>query len=68
MELSASPTDRSAWDAIAPRMAINAKKRGGEGCGKDVGWKSPKTDFPTPLGNPAKYAGFPLSHSDDGDG
>src|SRR6266849_4119230 len=25
--------------------------------------KSPKTDFPTPLGNPAKCARFPLSHN-----
>ncbi len=30
------------------------------GGGKAAGWKSPKTDFPTPLGNPANYAGFPL--------
>src|SRR5271170_6336602 len=30
--------------------------------GKAEGWKSPKTDFPTPLGNPANRAGFPLSH------
>jgi hypothetical protein len=29
---------------------------------KDAGWKSPKTGSPTPLGNPAKLAGFPLSH------
>src|SRR5260370_1106052 len=36
-------------------------------CGKDAGWKSQKDDFPTPLGNPAKCAGFPLSHS-SGDG
>src|SRR5216684_645018 len=31
--------------------------------GKDAGWKSPKPDFPTPLGNPAKCARFPLSHN-----
>ena len=37
-------------------------------CGKDAPWKSPKTDFSTALGNPAKSAGFPLSHSDDGCG
>ncbi len=37
-------------------------------CGKDAPWKSPKTDFSTALGNPAKCAGFPLSHSDDGYG
>ena len=32
-------------------------------CGKDAGWKSPNTDFSTPLGNPAQCAGFPLSHN-----
>src|SRR5438874_1820351 len=36
---------------------------GGKGCGKDAEWKSPNTDFPTPLGNPANNAGFPLSHN-----
>ena len=36
------------------------------GCGKDAGWKSHEADFPTPLGNPANCAGFPLSHSPDG--
>ena len=35
---------------------------GATGRGKDAGWKSPKADFPTALGNPAKRAGFPLSH------
>src|SRR5438132_1201677 len=35
------------------------------GCGKAARWKSPKPDFPTSLGNPAKSAGFPLSHSPD---
>ena len=35
-------------------------------CGKDAPWKSQKHDFSTALGNPAKCAGFPLSHSDDG--
>src|SRR6202008_2349984 len=38
---------------------------GATGCGKDAGWKSHKADFPTPLGNPANPAGFPLSHSPD---
>ena len=43
-----------------------ARENGGAtGCGKDAGWKSHKTDFPTSLGNPAKCAGFPLSHSPD---
>jgi len=44
-----------------------AAEMGGEnGCGKDAAWKS-TTHFSTPLGNPAKGAGFPLSHS-HGDG
>ena len=39
-----------------------------EGCGKAARGKSSKTDFPASLGNPAKSAGFPLSHSFDGGG
>jgi hypothetical protein len=35
------------------------------GCGKATPWKSPKADFSTALGNPAKNAGFPLSHTRD---
>ena len=30
---------------------------------KSRGVEKSKNDFPTPLGNPAKPAGFPLSHS-----
>ena len=41
---------------------------GRQGRGKDARWKSPKTDFPTALGNPAKCAGFPLSHRLGGGG
>src|SRR6266849_332172 len=49
--------------------APKRKPRGREkGCGKAAAWKSPTTDFSTPLGNPAKGAGFPLSHSSGGDG
>jgi putative transposase len=45
-----------------------AEMGGGEtGCGKDAAWKS-TTHFSTPLGNPAKSAGFPLSHSPGDDG
>jgi putative transposase len=45
-----------------------AAEIGGEtGCGKGAAWKS-KGNFSTPLGNPAKGAGFPLSHSPGGDG
>jgi hypothetical protein len=49
-------------------MTSSGKKVGATGCGKDAGWKSQKADFPTPLGNPANPAGFPLSHSPDGYG
>jgi len=45
-----------------------AAEIGGEtGCGKAAAWKS-TTHFSTPLGNPAKGAGFPLSHSPGDDG
>jgi putative transposase len=37
-----------------------------KGCGKAAPWKS-KSNFSTALGNPAKSAGFPLSHSPGGD-
>jgi hypothetical protein len=47
-------------------VAARGKKVGATGCGKDAGWKSQKADFPTPLGNPANPAGFPLSHSPGG--
>jgi hypothetical protein len=43
-------------------------KRGRQRCGKDARWKSPKSDFPTALGNPAQSVGFPLSASADGYG
>ena len=44
-----------------------ARGIGGEkGCGKGAAWKS-KSNFSTPLGNPAEGAGFPLSHSPGGD-
>ena len=39
-----------------------AEQKTNQGRGKDVGWKSQKADFPTPLANPAHYAGFTLSH------
>src|ERR1700676_2643575 len=35
------------------------------GCGETAEWKRQKANFPTPLGNPAKGAGFPLSYSPD---
>ena len=39
----------------------------GKGCGKAAPWKT-KGRVSTALGNPAKVAGFPLSHSHDGGG
>jgi hypothetical protein len=47
-------------------VAGSRKIGGAMGCGKGAEWKSQTTDFPTPLGNPANPAGFPLSHSPDG--
>jgi hypothetical protein len=44
----------------------SSSSRRRNGCGKGARWKSPKADFPPSLGNPAKRAGFPLSHSPDG--
>lgn len=43
-----------------------ATLRAEQSCGKDARWKSLESDFPTELGNPAKAAGFPLSHSHGG--
>ena len=39
-----------------------ADQRTNQGRGKDVERKSPKTDFPSQLANPANHAGFALSH------
>ena len=36
------------------------------GWGKDAPWESPQAGFSTELGNPAKGAGFPLSHTRGG--
>jgi hypothetical protein len=44
-----------------------AETGGAKDCRKAAAWKSLKDDFPTALGNPAEAAGFPLSHSHDGD-
>jgi hypothetical protein len=46
-------------------VTSSRKNVGATGCGKDARWKSPKTDFPTSFGNPAKSAGSPLSQSPD---
>src|ERR1700730_3988469 len=46
----------------ARRSDLQPETGGRQGRGKDAPWKSPKADFPTALGNPAKCAGFPLSH------
>src|ERR1017187_10441375 len=39
-----------------------ADQKTNQGRGKDVERKSPQTDFPAQLANPAHYAGFALSH------
>jgi len=45
------------------RKALDATdEKANQGRGKDVESKSPKTDFPSQLANPAHYAGFALSH------
>src|ERR1039458_4426301 len=51
---------RGGWRAR--RSDPQPETGGRQGRGKDARWKSPKADFPTALGNPAKCAGFPLSH------
>src|SRR5260370_35971456 len=57
----------SAWRALEKDhvMLSSGKNDGATDCGKAARWKSPKADFPTSLGNPAKNAGLPLSHSPD---
>ena len=40
-----------------------AEKWRRDGLWKRRGMENSKNDFPTPLGNPASPAGFPLSHS-----
>jgi hypothetical protein len=44
------------------------KKWRRDGLWKSRGVEKSKNDFPTPLGNPANPAGFPLSHSPGGYG
>src|ERR1700689_5442 len=48
-------------------MTSSRKNDGATGYGKDAKRKSRTSDFPSPLGNPAHPAGFPLSHSPDDD-
>ena len=52
------------------RTAVGAKQceRRGNGCGKAAARKPRTNRVSTPLGNPAKSAGFPLSHSRGDDG
>ncbi|HEX7424666.1 MAG TPA: hypothetical protein VF311_12390 [Terriglobales bacterium] len=47
---------------------LNPETGGTRGRRKDAPWKSQTADFPTALGNPAKCAGFPLSHRSGGGG
>src|ERR1035437_1335945 len=62
---SASPTGRIGWDVSPPRCGYPSNpKPNPTRYGKNAPWKSPKAGFSTALENPAKYAEFPLSHSD----
>jgi hypothetical protein len=45
------------------RDSRQQKKWRRDGLWKRRGMEKSKTDFPTPLGNPANPAGFPLPHS-----
>jgi hypothetical protein len=54
------------YELANPRHSPQAAKmRGARAVEKTRRGKVPKTDFPSSLGNPAKPAGFPLSHSPD---
>ena len=60
MERAMKVTGHFAGDGEKDHVIAGSRKNvGATGCGKDAGWKSQKTDFPTPLGNPANPAGFP---------
>jgi hypothetical protein len=58
---------RKTNDGAKDQVVITRSKTndGAMGYGKDAERKSQTTDFPSPLGNPAHTAGFPLSHSPD---
>ncbi|HEV2730207.1 MAG TPA: transposase family protein [Terriglobales bacterium] len=53
---------RQSPKAVPEQCAEAAPRAGRKGCGKAAPRKSPKR-FSSALGNPAKNAGFPLSHS-----
>src|SRR5271167_1095312 len=62
---NADPHDRrtSRRSLQCGRKAVDAAdQKTNQGRGKDVERKSPKTDFPSQLANPAHDAGFALSH------
>ena len=53
---------RSSDIATGPGTTFDAAdQNANQGDGKDVKRKSPKTDFPSQLANPANNAGFALS-------
>jgi transposase InsO family protein len=53
------------WSPKLVRANAGKPTERANGCGKAAAWK-PKNRVPTPLGNPANSAGFPLSHSHGG--
>jgi putative transposase len=65
---------RQEYNQVRPHSSLGyrtpeefAREVAANGCGKAAAWKPLGTGVPTPLGNPAKTAGFPLSHSLGGD-
>lgn len=63
---------RQDYNQVRPHSALGyrtptefARLAGEAGGGKDAPRKNPKPGFPAELGNPAKAAGFPLSHRPD---
>ena len=55
------------WTAKTETQGDEEESAAKQSCGKAAPWKPLKNAVPTALGNPAKNAGFPLSHSSGGD-
>jgi putative transposase len=61
---------RQEYNQVRPHSSLGyrtpaefAEEVAANGCGKAAAWKPLGSGVPTALGNPAKNAGFPLSHS-----
>jgi len=55
------------WAAATPVQENEETSAAKQSGGKAAPWKPLRNAVPSALGNPAKSAGFPLSHSSDGD-